>query len=193
MLILVCIVPALILIAFCLYGPIPSYSYKKKFFNRDKGSKNEIFLTFDDGPSKYTSELLDLLKEYDVKATFFCVASFAKEHPEIINRMKEEGHLIALHSLKHKNAMLQGPMETKKDLEKSLEIMALLGAEIKLYRPPWGDSNLCLLRELKREGLKLVFWDVMAEDWEKTASYMTIADKLLSRTRREDIICLHDR
>lgn len=193
MLIFVSLGLAIIIIAFCLYGLIPSHVNKKKFFNRDKENKKEIFLTFDDGPSGYTEELLDLLKEYEVKATFFCVANFSKEYPEIIKRMKEEGHLIALHSLKHKNAMLQGPFETKKDLKESLEIMKSLGVRVKLYRPPWGDSNLCLLRALKETGLKLVLWDVMAEDWEKNSSYQSIADKLLSRTRPGDIICLHDR
>lgn len=183
----------LVSLVFCLYGFIPSNKIKKEFFKRDKSNKNEIFLTFDDGPSEYTEELLDLLKEYEVKATFFCVARFAKKYPEIIERMKEEGHTIALHSLKHKNAMLQIPTEVKKDIKESLEIMKSFGLDVKLYRPPWGDCNLSLLKALKKEGLRLVLWDVMAEDWEKQASYMTIADKLLSRTGAGDIICLHDR
>ena len=65
--------------------PIPNYVEEKKFLS----------LTFDDGPDEnYTKQLLDLLKKYDIKATFFCVASFAEKNSEIINRMKEEGHTL---------------------------------------------------------------------------------------------------
>jgi len=175
------------------YGFITSNINKRKFLKRKKTKRKVIYLTFDDGPSKYTNELLDLLKKYDIKATFFCVANFAKDHEDIIRRMKNEGHLIALHSLKHKNAMLQGPLETKRDLETSLDIMNSFGIDIKYYRPPWGDSNLCLLRYLREKGISLILWDVMAEDWEAGSTKNMIQTKLLTRTKPGDIICLHDR
>ena len=121
---------------FLFYSFLPSNYTKRKFFNMKKNKEKIIYLTFDDGPSKYTIELLDLLKKYNIKATFFCVANFAKQHNNIIERFKEEGHCIALHSLKHKNFMLQGIKETKLDLENSLNIMENLGVNIKYYRPP---------------------------------------------------------
>lgn len=175
-----------------IYSFIPAYVSKKRFFNREKIKEKVIYLTFDDGPSKYTKDLLELLKRYNVKATFFCVANFAKEQKEIIEKMKKEGHLIALHSLKHKNSMLQGISETKNDLEKSLKIMQELGINIKYYRPPWGDANLYLLKKLKKENIKLILWNVMAEDWEGNTTEETIANKLLNRVEEGDIICLHD-
>lgn len=70
-----------LLLIFLLYAFIPSYINKQKFFNKKHKNENAIYLTFDDGPSEYTEELLDLLKKYDVKASFFCVANFAKERP----------------------------------------------------------------------------------------------------------------
>lgn len=186
------LVVILIILIFLIYSYTPSNICKHRFFKREKDKEKVIYLTFDDGPSSYTEKLLDLLKEYNVKATFFCVANFAKSFPKTIERFKEEGHVIALHSLSHKNAMLQDPIATKKDLDESIKIMKELGIEIKYYRPPWGDSNLYLLHKLKQEKLDLILWDVMAEDWEANSTENIIAEKLLSRTKEGSIICLHD-
>lgn len=182
----------MLVIVFLLYAFLPSYCNKQKFFKKDKPQKQEIYLTFDDGPSTYTDELLDVLKKYKVKATFFCVANFAKQHKGTIERMKQEGHVIALHSLKHKNAMLQGVLETKNDLEKSLRIMQELGVSIQYYRPPWGDANFYLLKRLKQKNIKCILWNVMAQDWEANTTPDIITNKLLTRTKPGDIICLHD-
>lgn len=190
MLIFGIIVGALLL--FLLYSFFPSYRNKQRFFHKEKSSGNTIYLTFDDGPSQYTEKLLQLLKRYEIKATFFCVANFAKEYPNMIQKMKNAGHLIALHSLKHKNAMLQGIGETKKDLEESLKIMKKLNVPIQYYRPPWGDSNWYLLKKLKEKNIACILWNVMAEDWEANTTENEIAEKLLKRVNPGDIICLHD-
>ena len=99
------------------YSIIPTFYYKFKgtpiVNNIDE--KKFLSLTFEDGPDKkYTGELLDLLKKYNIKATFFVVAKFAEENYELIKRMEEEGHTIGLHSLEHKNALLNGPLYTNK-------------------------------------------------------------------------------
>lgn len=182
----------MILFIFLIYSFIPSHINKNNFFNKIKIKEKTIYLTFDDGPSEYTNELLDLLKKYKIKATFFCVANFAKNKKYIIEKMKRDGHVIALHSLKHKNSMLQGIIEAKKDLEKSLQIMKELNIEIKYYRPPWGDANWYLLKKLKKENIKCILWNVMAEDWEAGTTEEIIARKILSRVKGGDIICLHD-
>lgn len=191
MLILI-IVIVIFILTFLFYSFIPANIYKKRFFNKEKTKKKVIYLTFDDGPSIYTSELLDLLNRYKIKATFFCVANFTQEHKDIIERFKTEGHVIALHSLKHKNSMLQGFFETKTDLEKSLKIMNELGVKIKYYRPPWGDCNIYLHKKLELENIKFILWNVMAEDWEAHTTENIIANKLLNRVKAGDIICLHD-
>lgn len=183
---------AIFIILFLAYSFIPSNINKQKFFKKEKTKEKVIYLTFDDGPSEYTEGLLDLLNQYNIKATFFCVANFAKERKTTIKRMKQEGHTIAIHSQKHKNAMLQGIFETKRDLENSLEIMNNLGIEIKYYRPPWGDSNLYLLHKLKEKNLHCILWNVMAEDWEASTTEDIILDKLIKRVNNGDIICLHD-
>lgn len=190
--VIVGIVFLVLLSLFLVYGFLPSYLNKQKFFRKQKPEGNAIYLTFDDGPSEYTEKLLQLLNRYQIKATFFCVANFAKERKNVIEKMKQSGHVIALHSLKHKNSMLQGIIETKLDLEKSLQTMEALDVSVKYYRPPWGDANWYLLRELKKKKIPCILWNVMAEDWEADTTEEIIADKLLARVKKGDIICLHD-
>lgn len=175
------------------YSYIPSVCGKVKYRSMAAEKDKTLYLTFDDGPSAaYTGKLLDLLAEYDVKATFFVVADSAKRHPELIGRMKEEGHLIGLHSLEHKSAMLQTPFYTDGEFRESLKIMKDLDIDVKYYRPPWGHVNLFTLINLKKYNLKKVLWHVMAEDWEENTTEEEIQYKLLKRAGKGDVICLHD-
>lgn len=152
-----------------------------------------LYLTFDDGPDAvWTPKLLDLLNSYEIKGTFFVVAEFAEENPELIERMKAEGHVVGLHSLRHQNALTQLPSQTEEDFRQSIKILRSLGVEPKLYRPPWGQVNLATLHSVRKYRLKEVLWDVMAEDWRKYTSEEKIQYKLLKRSKGGDIICLHD-
>ncbi len=186
---------AIIIIIFLIHSIIPTLYNKYinsniiKLTNKD----NEIMLTFDDGPDeRYTNNLLDVLKENQIKATFFVVAENAKNNPEIIYRMHKEGHTIALHSLEHKNALFYSYKYTKKDFKNSIEIMKNFNYQINYYRPPWGHSNIFTNFFVKKYNLKMILWDVMAEDWSKYATVDSISSKLILRTDRNSIICLHD-
>ena len=174
---------------------MPTYLYKLQYkLNKKNKSKEKVlYLTFDDGPDeKYTICLLDLLRKYNIKSTFFVVAAFAKENPIIINRMKEEGHCIGLHSFEHRNALFQSKSYTSYDFEQSVKIMNELGINVKYYRPPWGHCNIFTNNEVKKHNLINVLWDVMAEDWAKNTREDIICNKLLRRSKEESIICLHD-
>lgn len=181
----------ILLIIWFIYAPVPTYILKITNFFKKKESTN-IYLTFDDGPSKYTGKLLDLLKKNNVKATFFIVAEFAFKNPKLIERMKKEGHIIGLHSLAHTNSMLTGPIKTYKNMVKSMNIMAELGVKPLYYRAPWGHFNLVELLMIKKYHLKIVLWNVMAEDWEANTTSELICEKIMSRVKKGDIICLHD-
>lgn len=177
------------------YSIIPTFYYKFKgtpiVNNIDE--KKFLSLTFDDGPDKkYTGKLLDLLKKYNIKATFFVVAKFAEENYELIKRMEEEGHTIGLHSLEHKNALLNGPLYTNKEFEESLKIMDKINVNIKSFRPPWGHLNLLTIRNLKKFNLNLVLWDVIIGDWKADITSDEISRRLLSQSKNKSIICLHD-
>lgn len=187
------IVFIILVIVYLLYVAVPSLYFKFMYKLKRKENGKTIYLTFDDGPSsEYTEMLLDVLKKYNVKASFFCVAEFANENEKIIKRMRKEGHLIGLHSLKHENAYFMDVFKTNKDFRESMQIMNKLGQDITYYRPPWGDLNLASLFNIKRYNLKLVLWNVMAEDWEGDSTPFDIEVKLLRRIQGGDIICLHD-
>lgn len=152
-----------------------------------------LYLTFDDGPHPvYTAELLELLRVNEVKASFFVVADFAKDDPGLISRMKSEGHLVGLHSLRHKCLAFQNRAESARDMEEEVRIMEDMGMMTCYYRPPWGIVNLSTMDELKARNMELVMWDVMVGDWKASATAEKIADKLRKKAGGGSIICLHD-
>ncbi|WP_195954102.1 polysaccharide deacetylase family protein [Clostridium saudiense] len=177
------------------YSVIPTFYFKIKGTPIIKNINEEKYLalTFDDGPDEnYTKQLLDLLKKYDIKATFFCVASFAEKNSEIINRMKEEGHTIGLHSFEHKNALIKGPLYTNKDFKEGAKIMKELDIDIKSFRPPWGHLNLMTLFNIRKYDFKLVLWDVIIGDWKSDITADEISRRLLKESKNKNVICLHD-
>lgn len=184
-----------LLIVFVVHSILPTY-YNKLFNKniiRSTSQENEIMLTFDDGPDdRYIHELLEVLNTNDVRATFFMVAENIKKNRKIVAKILSEGHKIGLHSWQHKNAMLYSYLYTKRDFENSLRIIEPLGLNEVLYRPPWGHINIFSNYFVKKYGMKMIYWDVMAEDWEAKASPESIRRKLLDRTGPTSIICLHD-
>lgn len=152
-----------------------------------------LVLTFDDGPDvKYTGRLLDLLKKEGMKATFFVVAKNAAACPELIQRMKKEGHCIAFHSLEHRHAYLCSYRYMKHDFSKSLELLQNMNCPVKFYRPPWGARNIFTKRFVNQYHLHMILWDVMAEDWKAGNTPEIIAGKIEKRIFDGAVICLHD-
>lgn len=187
----------LIVLLFCymVYAVMPTYYYKwkQRLLPRKKRKEKVLFLTFDDGPHlEYTEKLLDVLEKNKVKASFFTVAQFAQNLPQTMNRMKKEGHLIACHSLAHKDAWLKGPKYTDIDFLQADKIYQSLEIKVDFFRPPWGRVNVCTLSNVKTYGYQLVFWDTMAQDWKKDATAKSISEKLMKRAKNGKIICLHD-
>lgn len=160
---------------------------------KKRRKNHNIYLTFDDGvDAKYTKEVLRVLKENNVPATFFVVASFAEKHPELVESIKADGHVISLHSLSHKNEILQTPWDIKKDFSKSMDILKELGVRPKFFRPPWGHFSLSGIKEFKKLNLTPVLWNVIVGDWKANITSKEIANRLLEKAEMGDIICLHD-
>ncbi len=156
--------------------------------------EKRLFLTFDDGPDpRYTNKLLDVLREEEVKATFFVVGENAENNSDIIKRMVDEGHDVGSHTYKHRNALFMTRAMSKRDMEKCLEVNEkIIGKKTLYFRPPWGIRNTFTRKQAESFGMKLILWDVMAEDWEKKATVKSIEKKLLDRVKNNYIICLHD-
>ncbi len=191
------VVPAisLLILLFLVHSLIPTVFNKRinRRVIRKTGTKNKLLLTFDDGPdSRYIFDLLDVLDEVDVKAIFFMVAKNALANPHAVKEIVNRGHLIGLHSLEHKNAMFYSYFYTKKDFEESVDIMRSLGIKPSYYRPPWGHTNIFTMYFARKYGLKIMLWDVMAEDWRGNTNAREISSKIVKRVGCNSIICLHD-
>ncbi|MCR8746892.1 polysaccharide deacetylase family protein [Romboutsia lituseburensis] len=185
----------IIIVILLIYSILPTLYYRifKIHAPKHPNNKNSILLSFDDGPSKdYTNMFLDLLKKYNIQATFFIVAKEADKNQDIIKRIVLEGHTLGLHSLEHKSALVKGYLYTKYDFDESIKIIKKLGYNIKYYRPPWGEVNLFTLYYVKKYNLNLVLWNVMLGDWSRYTNIDKIINRLLLRVGNRSVICLHD-
>lgn len=156
-------------------------------------SKKLIALTFDDGPHpEYTAEILDILKEYNQKATFFVVGQNVKEYPEILRRTVAEGHEIGGHTYSHRYINRMCDEEFLQDLKKTDEaILSVAGIVPKLMRPPGGGYNDHCLCLLENTGKTCILWNRDTRDWQCIPA-ATILSKLERSLEPGDIILFHD-
>jgi len=128
---------------------------------------NYIALTFDDGPSvPYTGQILDLLGERNVKATFFVCGQNVELYPELARRIVAEGHSIGNHTYSHPFLYLLGPRAMSEEIDRTQSIIEeATGVRPKLFRPPYGIRWFGLSRILVERGLTLVQWSVTGYDW----------------------------
>ncbi|MBW4084367.1 polysaccharide deacetylase family protein [Paenibacillus sp. S150] len=162
-----------------------------RVFRRGNG-RTEFALTFDDGPDRrYTPILLDLLKRYGAKATFFVVGSHAEQNPEIIRRMHDEGHLIGIHNYEHKTNWLMRPPTVKRQIQRTDDIIySITGERSTYYRPPWGIVNLFDFS--KRRQVQIVLWSAMFGDWKEKLGADRLTEKLLAKLNPGEVLLLHD-
>ncbi|MBI2831340.1 MAG: polysaccharide deacetylase family protein [Chloroflexi bacterium] len=181
------------LVVFVVYGYfIPtSPVFGKVYFGADTNQK-VIALTFDDGPNDpYTSQILDVLGRYDVKATFFLIGRNVELYPETARRMLQEGHVLGNHSYSH-NANHALTQSGAKDMALAQQaILAVTGVLPYLYRPPHGKKTPWELGAVKKNGMIEVNWNVAtAELTGRPATW--IAQQIVRKTTPGDIILLHD-
>ncbi|MGG1876202.1 polysaccharide deacetylase family protein [Paenibacillus cisolokensis] len=135
---------------------------------RTRGPRvKRIALTFDDVPDpRFTGKVLDVLQQYDVKATFFVVGNRAKKHPDLLKRIHEEGHAIGNHSYNHAQLNKLRLPDFIKQIERTNAVIeSIVGVTPTLIRPPYGDINEEQLRWARKNGYKVVNWNVDSLDW----------------------------
>ena len=150
----------------------------------------KIAITFDDGPHpSYTAQLLDGLKERGIHATFFVTGEHAELHPDIIERMYDEGHLIGNHTYSHIQLTRNNREKFKEELIKTNEILKeITGEEVQYVRPPYGSWDKSFEKELN---MFPVLWTVDPLDW-SSRNVGRITEKIVSKTGENDIILMHD-
>lgn len=149
-----------------------------------------IYLTFDDGPIPIvTPFVLNILKQYDAKATFFCIGDNINKHPDIFEQVKRNGHSVGNHTYNH----LKGwKTDDKTYRDNFLKADELVGSD--LFRPPYGRikrSQIKLLQQA-RPGLQMIMWDVLSGDFDVNLSPEKCLEKVLKNTEPGSIIVFHD-
>ncbi|HIP32420.1 MAG TPA: polysaccharide deacetylase family protein [Crocinitomicaceae bacterium] len=159
------------------------------FYRRIWGfsTKKKVYLTFDDGPTKeLTNWILDYLKKENIKATFFCVGENAKAHPELIERMVLEGHVIGNHTMHHE----KGTATSKANYLASIE-EASQHIDSSLFRPPYGRMWVKYSRAIRKK-YKIIMWSWLSYDYDASVSVDTILSRAKKQIKGGDIIVLHD-
>ncbi|MDZ5471292.1 polysaccharide deacetylase family protein [Bacillus sp. 31A1R] len=168
--------------------------YPETVVLRGPANVNRLALTFDDGPDpRFTPLVLDTLKKYNVKATFFLMGARAKAYPDIVKRMIDEGHIVGNHTYWHPNLVKQGEVATlEREVNQSEEELArLIGYRTKLFRAPYGFLYNELVEKLRDMNYTVVGWSVDSLDW-KEEPPETIAYTVLSNVQPGAIILMHD-
>ncbi len=152
-----------------------------------------VALTFDDGPhEKYTTELLDTLAEYDVKATFFLIGKNVEKHPELVKRIQSEGHEIANHSYDHSILPLYSRREIRRQIDSTSSLIeSAAGVIPKYFRPPLGLFTSKVLDTIENSGHITVIGEVYPRDPYKPG-VDKIVERVLTRTEPGSIIIMHD-
>lgn len=150
-----------------------------------------IALTFDDGPGKYTEQLLDAFAEEEVKATFFLVGANVKKFPEIVCRQYMEGHQIANHTWSHPRLTTLTTEKIKKELYQTEDIIdTVLGFDMGrlMLRPPYGSYDTSVQNVAE---VPIVYWSVDTLDW-KNRNAETVKNRIVNGAKDGAIILLHD-
>jgi peptidoglycan/xylan/chitin deacetylase (PgdA/CDA1 family) len=153
-----------------------------------------VAITFDDGPSPETTlNILDILDEYQAKATFFVTGVNAVKFPEIIKEIVKRGHQIGGHSQNHKYAWLMTPLATWRDWEECIQgIEGLINKPVQFVRPPWGTFNFITWLWIKVRKKQAILWNVEGHDWQARRSPEEIASTIVGKVKEGSIVVLHD-
>lgn len=156
-------------------------------------SQKLVALTVDDGPyPQATERILDVLREKEVRATFFVLGRSAEAYPALVERTAQEGHEIATHGYSHRNMARLSAEECRQEWERTEKVLSARGiAKPTLFRPPSGAYGDTLVRTARACGYRMILWDVDPRDWEG-ASTDTIVKRITEQVKAGSIILLHD-
>jgi len=163
-----------------------------KVFLYGANTRKQVALTFDDGPDlEYTPQILDILGQFGVKATFFLKGVNVPGREWVVTRMVREGHLVANHSYTHPNFRKMTPDQIIAEVEKTETLLEKIsGRKTALLRPPYGEMTEEGLDRLVVAGYQMINWSVDSRDW-KDIHADEILTNILSQTKAGSIILMH--
>ncbi len=152
-----------------------------------------VALTFDDGPyPPYTAQVLKVLADKQVQATFFVVGENARALPHLVQEEQQAGHLIGIHSYEHKDMLRLSSGEIAAQLREAKAVVAsITGEEPRYFRPPHGFHDWRVMGAAREANLTVVNWSALGKDW-TNPGVDTIVNNVMSRVGPGSIILLHD-
>ena len=161
--------------------------FSKSVEFRIKTKEKVIFLTFDDGPvPEVTNKVLEILRRYNAKATFFCVGDNIRKHPDCYQSLLSEGHSVGNHTMYHSN----GPITRFEDYKVSVEECEEF-CKTNLFRPPYGRITRKQFQFVKSKGYRVILWTVISFDYnQKNTPAICLKNSL--KLKAGDIILFHD-
>ncbi len=163
-----------------------------------------IYLTFDDGPiPEITPWVLKKLRDYNAKATFFCIGDNVVKNPEIFKMILQEGHAIGNHTYNHLNGWetdrktyTENILKAETVIQKFINIYNKTALSHlpgnKLFRPPFGRIAVSQIKDLGKFDYKIVMWDVISGDYDQNKGYETCLRNVIKHTRPGSILVFHD-
>ncbi|MFD0837151.1 polysaccharide deacetylase family protein [Mariniflexile aquimaris] len=159
-------------------------------------TEKTIYLTFDDGPTPdITNWTLNTLKNYNAKATFFCIGKNITAHPSIFQNIMNDGHAIGNHTNNHIKGWKTKTNNYLANIELCEDAFRIQNSEIRnqnLFRPPYGQITPKQGKKLLALGYKIIMWDVLSFDWEKNISEETCFNNVISKATSGSIVVFHD-
>ncbi|NCI48988.1 polysaccharide deacetylase family protein [Sediminibacterium roseum] len=157
---------------------------------RGNGDGKTIYLSFDDGPHETaTPFVLDQLKQYNAKASFFCIGKNVSAHPALYQRILDEGHSVGNHTHNHLNGWKVKDEVYLDDIRQASTLV-----KSGLFRPPYGRIKRAQVKKLRQQqpGVKIIMWDVLSGDFDVDLTGEACLGYVLYHTRPGSIIVFHD-
>jgi peptidoglycan/xylan/chitin deacetylase (PgdA/CDA1 family) len=159
-------------------------------------TEKKVYLTFDDGPiPEITEWVLQQLKAYNAKATFFCIGDNIQKHPEIFQMIIEEKHAIGNHTFNHVKGWETALEDYIDNTDKCAETIANFKFQTpspKLFRPPYGKIKSSQAKSLRQSGYTIIMWDVISMDFNPNISPEKCLENVLKNVESGSIIVFHD-
>ncbi len=170
-----------------------NYHLKALSCNKDYDEKH-VAITFDDGPNPViTPQILELLNQYNAKATFFCIGKQIEKHPEVIRNIVSQKHTIGNHTYSHARFFdFFGKQKVIAELDKTNNLVSsITGKTMNLFRPPYGVTNPAITKAVKQTKHHVIGWNIRSLDTIKN-SEQKILDRITKSISPGSVILLHD-